>query len=128
METIKINNTDYYLADDIYKLEPFTFPKCTTTTRNIVKTKKLNDSDYIFVKQSKDSWILSTSTYSRAKLALNKSWCKNNVLSLKENKTKDEIASEVLPVPPLLEVSDIEKFRDIEGNIYDVEMRGRSHI
>lgn len=40
-QIIKVNEIEYYLADDVYKLEPESFTGCSKTTRMIIIKKHL---------------------------------------------------------------------------------------
>ena len=48
-------------------------------------------------------------------------WCNKNIPYFKENDLKDDLEI----APPILVLNDNEKFRDNEGNIYEIETRGK---
>jgi len=148
LQTIKINNKEYYLADDVYKLEPTSFVGCSKTSRLIVTNKKLKSNDYLYVKyiKSKNEWIPSEESYKVAKVLLSKEWVENNVNKFKNNNIINDtidtsvqlelcsssrtfpLGKVVQPTPPLLTLENNEKFMDIDGNILDIEVRGEKEI
>ena len=120
MDEIKINNNNYYSAEDVYKLYPSNFPNCGAKLRNIIEVKNLDKSDYIYLKfdSKSKSWIPSSESYSRAKLFLNKKWVdKNNI-------TNDETNDKVIQEPQIIELTLEEKLKDTDGNIMNIEIRG----
>jgi len=83
MESYKVNKKEYYLASDVYNNNKSFFPKCSRSIRNIIKTKKLKKSDYIFVRYNKkDGYIISDKKYLRAKLLLSKKWYNKNLMGV----------------------------------------------
>ena len=56
----------------------------------------------------------------KAKILISEDWVHNNLPKI----TGDQTAYKYKPLPPLLELSDSEKFRDDAGNIHEVEVRG----
>ncbi len=54
-QIITIKNIEYYLADDIYKMEPHSFIGCSKTSRDIIVKKKLKPEDYIYMKYIKST-------------------------------------------------------------------------
>ena len=62
-QLIKVDNKEYYLADDVYKMEPKSFVGCSKTSRLIVTNKKLKQNDYLYMKyiKSKNEWVATSS-------------------------------------------------------------------
>ena len=122
------NQKEYYLADDIYKYEPETFTGCSKTSRLIIKNKKLESNDYIFMKyiKSKNEWIESEEKYKTAKVFITTEWTHKNLIKFKndEDKTDDDFKIEAMKAPEILNISDDEKFTDMNGNKLDIEIRG----
>ena len=56
----------------------------------------------------------------KAKILISEDWVHNNLPKI----TGDQTAYKYKPLPPLLELSDSEKFRDEQGNVHEVEVRG----
>jgi len=126
------NNTEYYLSDDIYNLEPQSFIGCSKTTRLIIKNKKLKKDDYIFMKylKSTNEWKDSEESYRKAKLFITVKWTNKNLICFKnsEDKTTEDLQIEGLKAPPLLILDDNEKFVDKDGNKLEIEIRGTKDI
>ena len=113
---------DYYLLDELKEYDPAFFYGCAQKGPEKIVAKK-NISDYKIVKHSKDEeeqWTESTFAYKRSKLLVGLRWASNNIPKLcgKKDKYKYEEA------PPLLELSDEECFKDKNGYILEVEVRG----
>jgi hypothetical protein len=132
LKVYNFNNKDYYLSEDVYNLEPISFIGCSKSTRAIIKNKKLNENDYIFMKyiKSKNEWLISEDKYKSAKLFLTKEWTTNNLVIFKkdDDKTEEDLKIESLKAPPILNITDNEKFVDIDGNKLDIEIRGTRNI
>jgi hypothetical protein len=129
MEPIKFNNIEYYLAKDVYDAEPERFPNCSKTVRSIVLVKKLKDNEYIYLKEDSNKKLVeSKSTYPRAKLYITKKWVHANLLQFKKVKTEEDKKLESMKAPSLLKLDDGEKFHDSEGNIIEIEIRGKRNI
>jgi hypothetical protein len=129
---IHVNGHDieYYMADDVYKMEPESFTGCSKTSRLIVVNKKLKPNEYTFMKyiKSKNEWVQSEENYKLAKLLITKKWVHDNLIKFKEIKTDEDLKIESMKAPKLLELSDNEKFVDKNGNILDIEIRGTKNI
>jgi hypothetical protein len=132
LKLYSFNNKYYYLSDDVYNLEPNSFIGCSKSTRTIIKNKKLNEKDYIFMKyiKSKNEWLISEDKYKSAKLFLTKEWTTNNLVIFKkdDDKTEEDLKIESLKAPPILNITDDEKFVDIDGNKLDIEIRGTRNM
>jgi hypothetical protein len=125
METIKFNKNEYYLAKNVYEAEPQSFAGCSKTVRNIIKVKNLTDKEYIYLRADSTKALVAASVdYPRAKLYLAKKWVHDNLIQFKKVKTEEDEQIESMKAPPLLELSDSEKFTDESGNILEVEIRG----
>jgi hypothetical protein len=127
-----ITNKKYYLADDVYAMEPQSFVGCSKTSRLMVKNKHLQPENYVYMKhiKSNNTWIRSDENYKKAKLLISEEWMHNNLIQFKEDdeKSKDDLKIEAMILPPLLELKDEEKFTDINGNILDIEVRGTKMV
>jgi len=118
---IKIDNELVYLADDLYKYDTAFFPGCNRM-RLIIEKKKLKDNDYFFAYKKEDLWKKSSSSYPKAKLYLKEEWVIKNV-----PKMMDEVRQELYKyeeAPNILELEIEEKFKDKNGNIIEIEVRG----
>jgi hypothetical protein len=129
-EIIKVDEIEYYLADDVYKLEPESFIGCSKTSRMIIIKKNMKTKDYLYMKYIKSSnkWNLSNSEYKQAKLLITKKWVYDNLIMFKNNKTDEDLKIEAMKAPLLIELKENEKFVDIDGNELDIEVRGTRDI
>ena len=121
-QSIIINNENVYCAEEIYKYDPSFFIG-VARVRLIIEKKKLKDSDYLFAYKKNDIWVKSEIKYARAKLYLKEEWVINNV-----PKMMDEVKQELYKyeeAPHILELENEEKFKDKDGNIIEIEVRGK---
>jgi hypothetical protein len=130
MNKYTFNNQEYYLADDVYKTEPESFVGCSKTSRLIVKNKKLKPEEYIYKKyiKSKNEWLDSEEAYKSAKVFIIADWVHNNLIMFKPEKTEEDFKIEAMKPPPILKLTDDEKFVDIYGNKLDIEVRGTKEM
>jgi hypothetical protein len=119
------NGDIYCLADDVYKDDPLSFPGCSKTSRLIVSKKKLQESDYLYKKIVADEWKDSNGEYKKSKLFIKKSWLQNNIGKYKKEKNMEDLKIDGMRAPDILELEDDEKFKDMDGNILDIEVRGQ---
>ena len=118
---INIENELVYLADDLYNYDTAFFPGCNRI-RLIIEKKKLNENDYFFAYNKDGQWKKSTVNYPKAKLYLKEEWVVKNV-----PKMMDEVKLELYKyeeAPCILELENEEKFKDKNGNIIEIEVRG----
>jgi len=125
MDIININAQEYYLVNDAKKTHPQLFRGTRTNLELINKYKLTLDNEYIYARLDKTAgeWVLSNKR-SKAldKLLLLKSWIEST-LGLVNDKIA-ELNSKYLPLPPLIKLTDDEKIKDDEGNVYEIEVRG----
>lgn len=75
--------------------------------------------------------------YKPAKLLISKTWADYNVPTLRPplplddkietHKNQETTSKNIQMAPPILELEEHDKFRDAEGNILDIEVRGERH-
>jgi len=125
---IILNNNSYYFVEEIKQACPAFFYGCAKTSRMIVDKKKINNTEYVYATYAPKTfkWKLSEDCVKSAKLLLSCNWVEQNVPNWK---TEDGIITneqklDLEIVPPLLELKDKEKFRDVNGNIIEIETRG----
>ena len=125
METITINKKDYYNGEEVRSQDPAYF-RGYVNIRDFIKRKKIDECHYIYSYTKGGKWILSNAEYARAKILFTCEWVENNVPKMKKE-DKGE-GYDVEPCPPLLELNDSEKFRDIDGEPLDIMVVGeREH-
>jgi hypothetical protein len=120
MNTQKINNIEYVLADDIIKIAPIYSNKCRNG-RELIKKHKIIDS--IYLKLINDKWVLSDGSSKKFdKIFIKKSITETIPEFKSETKIIDENNIEL--APEIIYLEEHEKFKDNEGNIIEIETIG----
>ncbi len=121
METIIIDEKEYYEADEIRKISPIYFKGCRNA-REIIKNKVIGDDSYMFGICKDDKWTTTDGLSKKLdKLLLSVEWVKNNVPELSDNK---EVKHAIEKAPAIIILTEDEKMKDNEGNIMEIEVRG----
>jgi len=144
MEIIEFNNNQYYDANMLQALDKTYKTKyfygCSKSTRVVIDKYNINSNNYIFVSKTKSSVNLTLSNieYKKAKLLLSCLWVQEYFPKLITNNDTDnnndidnnnnDNDSEIIIQPNILELNDNEKFKDNNGNIFEVEVRGERNI
>jgi hypothetical protein len=121
-----VNGLRYYKAEYVKEVCPAFFVGCMRSVRKLVDRKKIPKNGYMFATfiKSSNTWKPSCIEVNKAALLLTEEWVKENVPRFGNKEEKD------LPVemaPPLLALTDDEKFKDVDGNVLEVEVRGERH-
>lgn len=154
LPTINIDGTAYHNSKDMLTLNPVFFKGFTTTPRRIIERKKIPATDYLYATMEKGKgWNLSTNECKKAQLLISTNWTNTNrffgtlnaatnevvgkvvnevVSASAENEVVSEVMSEAMEeteasvknAPPILHLSDDEKFHDVDGHVIDIETRG----
>jgi hypothetical protein len=149
MEQSIINEKEYYNVKDIKSNHPTLFYGYSKSPREIIEKKNIPNDEYLYAtyNEKKQEWTIydkDKKVPNKVSLYISKSWCDDNLLKPKrkiakknkleknENKKEDikdeENEKEYEEAPELIVLDDNEKFRDNEGNIYEIETRGtRDH-
>jgi hypothetical protein len=138
-KSITINDIQYYNASELEKFDPVYFYGCKNTVRQIVKNKKIKSKDIAYANDNKRyGWRLSKNQNKpppKANLLLKEEWVLNNVPGMKDvGNVDDEVEKKVIKkkqnktenkkAPPLLELDEDEKFKNDNGDTFDIETRG----
>jgi len=112
MKSYTIDAKKYYLADTLMLNNPSLFKGCKNNSRNIVTKKNIiPENKYIFAKKVKSDWIKTDGSSKKFdKLFVSKRWYDNY----------DIIETE----PDLIYLEDNEMFTDMDGNVFDICVRG----
>ncbi len=133
LPVVNLNGGDYIIADDLRTTSPELFTGCRSS-RNLLKRKRPNGEDfvpagkYLFASLRKGCWVESTAEGStRAKLFLERTWV--TALSTAQPDEQVTVAASSLDTvyelaPPILHLTDAEKFKDNAGNVKEIETRG----
>jgi hypothetical protein len=121
-----VNGVRYYKAEYVKEVCPAFFVGCMRSVRKLVDRKKIPENGYMFATfiKSSNTWKPSCIEVNKAALLLTEEWVKENVPRF-GNKEEKDLSVEM--APPLLELTDDEKFKDVDGNVLEVEVRGERH-
>ena len=120
---IVFNGHDTYLVNDLKTVHPSLF-RGVRSVKGIVTKHNIPNNQHFIVKYIKktDSYEPSNLTYSRSKILIKKDWF-DQFIETPEAANPGEPRD----APPILELTDEEKFTDDDGNVYEVEVRGERH-
>ena len=149
LPTMTIDGVSYHNAKDMLTLNPGFFKGVTTTPRRIIDRKKIPATDYVYATLEKGKeWNISTDKCKKAQLLISTTWinanrffCKTPVVSASNapneateaateasNEVTNEGVNEVAKdAPPIIHLSDAEKFHDVDGRVIEIETRGERH-
>ena len=121
-QTISFQGTNVYLLNDLITYDRTFFVGCMRESRKTIQKKNIPEDQYWFATYSKRTQLWSPAILEncKAKILISEDWVHSNVPMF----TGDQDAYKFKPLPPLLELSESEKFRDEMGNVYEVEVRG----
>ena len=150
--SIDSSNKMYYNAKDICSRNPELFIGIKSKRREIIERNKIPFTEYVYAcfNVKFNCWNISDKYCSKAQLLISKEWVdihmfmfnnpsqdkKNNTQTkkiksdvIKKNDVKEPVRKEdeekdVENPPPILELKDSQKFRDIDGNFINIEIRG----
>jgi len=126
MESITINATEYYLVSELKKSSPQLFRGTRTNNELINKYKLTLNENYIYARLNKltNEWAQSDKRGKALdKLFLLKDWVESTLGLV--NEEIEKVNSKYLELPPLINLTDEEKIKDDEGNVYEIEVRGK---
>lgn len=125
-QSFEYNGEEVYNLDDLIQFDQAYFYGCLKRKRDVLTKKKISDCDYFYAKITKKGWEESTESYSRAKILVTSEWTKSNVTKFLDKSEKKSTSTEIIlrEAPPLLELEEHEKFRDVADNVFEVEVRG----
>ena len=134
MSTICINKKKYLIAKDVIENDSNAFINCKKRPRDTIAKFKLNIMrDYAYGKKVKDEWTLikdQTKPANKSTLLFRYKWVTANVpayMSKSAIKAKEDNGEKLYKyetAPNVLELEENEKFKNNEGNVYDIEVRG----
>jgi hypothetical protein len=135
MSTLQvINGINYFKAEAVRTVCPHFFVGCMRSVRNILERKKIPEHEYTFATyvKSRDEWKPSNIDVNKAALLLTEEWVLKNVPGFAKKKditssSTDEDIKQVPLAPPILLLNDNEKFKDVDGNNIEVDVRGERH-
>ena len=132
-----INKNIYYNSKELYDYNPEFYEGCNNENdENIISIKNIPESEYIFAHLLKSGdWEIASSQYRNAILLLSKKWIDKNFFKIDTLETNSEElgdveesdydnTEEIEEVPAILDFEDSERFKDCDGNIFEIETRG----
>jgi len=125
---LKIEEIECYLAKDIFNYDRAFFIGINATRmRDIIIKKKLQPDEYLFGLELSNGTILKKEEKLRkAQIYLTKEYVHTNIPKYKKNIDKNDYKYDI--APEILYLTDEEKFKDENGNIINIEVRGeRKH-
>jgi protein involved in ribonucleotide reduction len=128
MNIIIINQNSYYLSTELFEHNKNLFNGCKG--RDVIKKKKLNPNDYIYAHLTKSGWKISNEDYKVAKVLITKNWYDQKINIQINNEfvhntpTNGFANNDYQMAPPILDIEDYEKFKDTDGHIINIIIRG----
>jgi len=121
-QTIKFQGNNVYLLNDLLIFDRSFFVGCIREPRKTIQKKNIHENQYWFATYSKrtNMWSPATPESRKAKILISEDWVHNNLPKF----TGDQDTYKYRPLPPLLVLSEDEKFRDQYGDTHEVEVRG----
>jgi len=112
-----------YLLNDLITFDRPFFVGCIDKPRKTIQKKNIPDDQYWFATYSKQRgvWSPALPENKKAKVLISHDWAHNNLPKI----TGIQDTYKYKPLPSLLELSENEKFRDGQGNVHQVEVRGK---
>jgi hypothetical protein len=146
MEVISCEGKSYYREEDLKDADKAYFYGCSRS-RSIIEKKSIPDTEYVFaiLKKKTGNWEIKNKEYKPAKLLVSTKWAHHFVpvlrpLNKEEESSEDKEKQESTNMssmeaeekvyqmaPPILELEDDEKFKDKDGNVLEIEVRGERH-
>ncbi len=128
----------YVCADGIKDIVLPRFLKSLRSTRKMVKDFKIAHDDYMFGVVRDDELVEKDEELKQAKLFLKSDWVEKNLPNedkydhtdwMKKvrkgiNPKETQDVKQICDLPPLIELTDAEKFKDADGKCIDIEVRG----
>jgi len=124
MTTVSFNSTPYYLVDEIKKQDALFFRGCSKSLRHVVEKRNIPNEEVLYASFSvKNGWSVADkeNLNNKAKLFISQEWADANT---NMGKKVDNVDSDYITAPPLLELDESEKFKGVDGKSLDIETRG----
>jgi len=121
-QTILFQGENVYILKELIEYDRAFFVGCIKNPRSAIVNKNIPSDQYWYASYSKRTniWSLSHAGATKANLLISEKWVHENVPKY----TGNFDVYKYKPLPQLLLLTEEEKFRDFEGNIYEVQVRG----
>jgi len=123
MEIITIDKINYILGDYILANAPI-YAKSCRSSRDIIRNKKIEASIFKYARKINETWILTDGKSVKFDKVIIK---EEFIKTIPELNNQNEIINDdhgIEKAPGIIHLNDDEKFKDIEGNILEIETRG----
>ena len=128
MISINYENKEYILGDYILT-NALVYSKGCRGARDLIKKKNIDSNKYIFARQKENEWLITDGKSMKYdKIFFRKSFIKI-IPELKKEENQVIIDDNgINNAPDIIELDDNEKFKDINGNIIEIETRGEKVV
>ena len=123
METVSYNKTEYISVDYVFNNAPI-YSKTCRGPRDLIRKKNIND--FIYLRQREGKWILSDGKSMKFDKIFIKKDIINNIPELNNDAQGQDIKDDsgIQVAPHILDLEDNEMFKDVDGNLLNIEVRG----
>jgi hypothetical protein len=118
------NETIYYNSKELQKYDPLFYWGCKTKPRNIIKKRKICESEYLFANLKMGKWNISSATCKKSQLLISKKWVEENMKSMNEKYNNDLNRKIFYDEIPLETIQLLEKIKELE---YELERVKNQH-
>ena len=121
-QTILFQGENVYILKELIEYDRAFFVGCIKNPRKAIVNKNIPSDQYWYASYSKRTniWSLSHAGVPKANVLISEKWVHENVPKY----TGNFDVYKYKPLPQLLLLTEDEKIRDFEGNIYEVQVRG----
>lgn len=121
MNTYTINNTSYYLSDELKKTYPEVFKGCHNT--RTFASKYVPEGDYVYARQVSNKWCVTDGKSNKFdKVFVRCEWFDDNCLEDPEDvEDPEDTDTEKLEI---IKLEETEKFHDDKGNVVEILVCG----
>lgn len=132
---------EYYNTKHLLEYKREFFYGCTARIRNIISRRKIENDDYVFAIYTvkTKTWRRTDESCKKAQLLLTKVWVDQHFFGLYPQavtpqvtvqdqaqvpQAQSQISDSLEVAPNIIDLDEEEKFRDRDGNVYEIETRG----
>ena len=130
MICINYNNENYIEGGHILLNAPI-YSKGCRSSRDLIKKKIIESIKYIYARLKENIWIITDGKSVKFDKVFFKKSFINTIPELKTKKESDDIITDqkgIETAPNIIKLDDIEKFKDENNNIIEIETRGERSI
>jgi hypothetical protein len=119
LSVITFDDVVYYIGDELMNFAKVFFQGCINS-RQVVAKRKLPVGSYIYAREDKNKdWDIVAGTSRKFdKLLIMREWARKNIPEFNGG------AYDIKLAPSIIELRKAEKFKDVDGDIIEIEVRG----